>query len=935
MADINGDGGNNPLTGTAENDLIRGFAGDDTLDGLDGDDTLEAGTGRDRLSGGAGDDRIDSSAGDRASEGPGDVVTPGLGQDTVIGSSALWGDGGGIDLGYAGISGVGGITVASGPNGTGTAVSGDGSIDDTFSFVDFIFGSDEDDLLISHGVPGRFQGLEGLAGNDTLRGGADSYDAAVYLFSGGTRGIVADLNTGLVTDTFGDTDTLENIDEITGSDFNDEIAGDGSDNWLIGEGGDDIIFGRGGNDFLEDGSGDDSLSGGAGDDFFDNRGGADTFDGGTGRDEILTDLSDLPFDTFVVDLVAGTQGRQNSDLGRDTLIGIEDVTVRGTWNVSITGSNADNRLETGAGDDTLIGAGGRDRLQAGAGDDLIDASGGSTESQGHGDYIRPGLGSDTIVGHQGLFEAGENTDLSYADIEGVGGITLTITDGATGSGTVTAPGGVIDDTFTYMGYFEASQDGDLLIGSDSGDLEVFVPLGGADTIRGGDGYDGLNYQYEHEYFDGAGSGIVADFAAGTLIDTQGSTDVFSGIEEIRGSVFGDRIDAAGETRDLRLQGQEGNDTLRGGDGDDRLQGGDGTDTAIVGGNSADALATLDGTYIRIETAFGSDRFESIELFRFDDATLSADALFAGEVPGQQLSGTAGDDTLTGNAGGDRIEGGAGDDLLNGAGGDDGLLGQTGNDTLLGGFGDDNIAASDGNDSVEGEGGDDFVGGGEGDDFLGGGDGNDTLGGGFGDDTIAGDAGDDVAAGGAGNDDLSGGSGSDTMGASFGDDVVFGQDGDDSLGGGTGRDLIVGGDDSDSIGGGEGNDTVEGGAGDDFLAGGGRDDVVTGGSGDDAINGGAGNDVLSGDAGADVFIWTEGEAGAVDLVLDFEDGVDLLRLAGVENAPGSGLVGRVDALQIVDAEVNGTTVAELSYQGQTILLSGVDAANLGVEDFIFV
>ncbi|MFD2741466.1 Calx-beta domain-containing protein [Sulfitobacter aestuarii] len=298
-------------------------------------------------------------------------------------------------------------------------------------------------------------------------------------------------------------------------------------------------------------------------------------------------------------------------------------------------------------------------------------------------------------------------------------------------------------------------------------------------------------------------------------------------------------------------------------------------------------------------------------------------------------GTAGNDLITGGPLADLIEGGAGDDTLSGADGDDSVLGQVGHDSLLGGPGDDVISAFDGNDFVDGGAGNDMIGGGLGDDTLRGSEGNDTIGAGFGDDVIEGGDGHDVAAGGAGNDLLIGGLGNDTMGGSYGTDTLRGSAGDDSLGGGTGRDLIDGGAGHDAIGGGEGDDTIDGGAGHDFLAGGGRDDSIDGGSGNDTINGGAGNDTVSGGDGADLFVFNEFLDGDTDLILGFEDGLDSFRMIGVENAPGSGLAGYLDALDITETLVEGVAGVQLSYQGQTILVSGVSAAQLGLEDFTFL
>ncbi|ETW10815.1 putative calcium-binding protein [Roseivivax marinus] len=300
-----------------------------------------------------------------------------------------------------------------------------------------------------------------------------------------------------------------------------------------------------------------------------------------------------------------------------------------------------------------------------------------------------------------------------------------------------------------------------------------------------------------------------------------------------------------------------------------------------------------------------------------------------------LVGIDGDDSIDGLGGDDRLEGGAGNDTLNGGPGNDGLLGEDGDDELTGGPGKDNIAGSDGNDVISGGDDDDFLGGGLGNDTMEGNSGADTLGGGFGNDEVDGGDGDDVAAGGPGDDFLTGGQGNDTMGGSFGTDTVIGLGGDDSLGGGTGMDSLDGGAGDDLLGGGEGDDTVVGGTGNDFLAGGGRDDIVEGGAGNDTINGGDGDDTLEGGAGEDVFVWNVADPGAVDVIADFEDGLDSIRLTGIQNAPGSGLQGRVDALAIQDATLDGALGAELSYNGQTIFLSGVSASELSLADFDFL
>ncbi|MDU8912152.1 nidogen-like domain-containing protein [Aestuariicoccus sp. MJ-SS9] len=311
-------------------------------------------------------------------------------------------------------------------------------------------------------------------------------------------------------------------------------------------------------------------------------------------------------------------------------------------------------------------------------------------------------------------------------------------------------------------------------------------------------------------------------------------------------------------------------------------------------------------------------------------TPGPDALTGG-VLGDTIDGLAGQDTIVGRAGDDRLEGGDGRDLIDAGSGDDAVLGQGGDDTLLGGDGNDNIAASDGNDEAHGGAGDDLMGGGLGNDLMTGGAGRDFMGGGLGNDTVDGGDDGDVVNGGGGDDVLLGGAGNDTMGGSFNADSVEGGEGDDDMGGGLGQDTVLAGDGDDSVGGGEGNDSIEGGSGADFLAGGGRDDLIDGGSGADTINGGDGDDTMTGGGGEDVFVWNFFKDGDADVITDFADGVDSLRMVGVENAPGSGLQGKLAALNITDTAGG----AQIDYQGHIVLIEGVVAADLGLEDFTFL
>lgn len=312
-------------------------------------------------------------------------------------------------------------------------------------------------------------------------------------------------------------------------------------------------------------------------------------------------------------------------------------------------------------------------------------------------------------------------------------------------------------------------------------------------------------------------------------------------------------------------------------------------------------------------------------FSFTDVNGSTQINTTGAAPegGVNLAGTDGEDTLVGTADDDTLTGGAGNDVLAGAGG---------NDMMSGGAGDDNLAGSDGDDTVNGDDGNDMLGGGIGNDVMNGGIGADTIGGGQGDDMIMGGDDGDVAAGGAGNDSITGEGGDDTMGGSYGADTLEGGEGNDSLGGGFGQDELSGGAGDDAIGGGEGDDMVYGNAGNDFLAGGGRNDEIFGGTGEDTINGGAGDDIMTGGADADLFIFNNLVDGEADVILDFEDGTDMLRLRGVD---GQGMQGRFDALDISNTTYMGQSAAVVEYNGHTITLAGVSQSDLSVDDFMFI
>jgi Ca2+-binding RTX toxin-like protein len=200
-----------------------------------------------------------------------------------------------------------------------------------------------------------------------------------------------------------------------------------------------------------------------------------------------------------------------------------------------------------------------------------------------------------------------------------------------------------------------------------------------------------------------------------------------------------------------------------------------------------------------------------------------------------------------------VDMGAGSDFYNNNGGTTSgkVLGAAGNDTLQGGSEADHME---------------------------GGTNADLLIGRDGDDVLNGDSGTDTLLGGAGNDSLNGGDSDDTMNGNAGDDSLFGE---------AGNDVLVGQDGSDYMEGGDNNDTMDGGNGDDVLEGGSGNDILRGRAGEDDLGGGLGRDLLTGGQDADSFVFralAETVVGANrDQILDFEQGIDLIVVAGM--SPG--------------------------------------------------
>lgn len=197
------------------------------------------------------------------------------------------------------------------------------------------------------------------------------------------------------------------------------------------------------------------------------------------------------------------------------------------------------------------------------------------------------------------------------------------------------------------------------------------------------------------------------------------------------------------------------------------------------------------------------------------------------------------------------------------------------------------------------------------------DGVDHIFGHGGGDILFGDLGDDLLDGGQGDDDLRGGGGNDQMQ------------------GGAGADLLRGGTGLDNLSGGFGNDDLRGGGGVDALSGDRGNDQLVGEAGRDILFGGAGNDVYigggltaGGDGVRDVFVFKSiaNGGGGLDVIRDFEDGIDRIDLSE-SNYTAFGDV-------LADATGVGTTVI-INFDGGGVLrINNLQLGDLNPADFLF-
>ena len=857
ITSINGESGNDTITGTSSSNTISGGVGENVLYGGNSNDLflVTATSGEfDSIDGGGGNDTIEAIA-----------------NNTTIGA-------------YLGIKNIDTITAN---NFTGVYIQGY-STNDTLNFsattligITSIDGGAGNDTIT--GSSGN-DTISGGAGADTLTGGGGN-DTVSYASSGAVT-----INLNLTTAQVGNDaagDILSGFENVIGSNGNDTLIGDANNNTLTGGSGNDVLDGGDGNDvFLVSGSGQ----------------GYDTIDGGTGNNTIeamsngtvigissIANVENISANGFTGVSISGVSNTATTlNFSGDTLTGIASI-IGGTGNDTITGGIGSDTIYGGGGADTITGGGGNDTLTfasigAAVTVDLADSSQNAGFAQGEvlsgilnitgsggNDTLTGDANNNTIIGGNGndTMSGGDGNDVFIISGTGQGN---DIIDGGTGNDTIAAAanGTVISlisvanvENVTAVGYtgvtISGTANNDTLnfsgatftnitsIGGGAGNDIITGSVGddtisggtGADTIDGGGGNDTLTYATST-------AGVVVDLTAASQSGGDAQGDVLSRIVNLIGTNYNDTL--TGDANNNTLSGGAGNDTLNGGAGNDVLIGGNGTDL-MAGGTGNDTYYVDYAADVITENSGEGN----------DTVLTTANYVLPANVEALTFIGT-GNFTGTGNSGANTITGGSGNDTLDGGGGGDLDIGGGGTDTFVYGPGYGYLEISD------------AVATGSEASVL-------KLGAGINstDVTVSSDGENIFLADATAGDQIK----IDNMalGSQYGIGSIAFSGGTSwsaaqivaagTLQGTDGNDVLVGDAGDNSISGGDGDDTLSGGAGDDIL---------NGGAGNDTLNGGGGNDTLIGGGGTDTYVFAPGAGQTTIINADDNDadGDDAIR-----------------------------------------------------------
>ncbi|MEM7457842.1 MAG: CHRD domain-containing protein [Pseudomonadota bacterium] len=689
---LSGDAGANTLIGGAGDDVLAGRGGVDVIDGGDGNDTnsfdgigadvtadIAAGTADygmvsetftniENLTGSTGNDTLSGDAGaNTLSGGAGDDVLAGRGGTDII-------DGGeGIDTNS--FEGIGvGVTANIG---AGTASYG--TVNETFTNIENLRGSDNDDNLRGDGGANL---LEGGAGDDTLiwSGGEDTldggegFDTADYTTSSVPVAVQLDANgNGTVTREVGFSVEVVNAEVADDATFV-QAAVDGN-----------LYFNVHTSDFP---------------------GGEIRGQLSVSSDETVDGVRTIVLDASL-DAAQEPMDASDSDAtgtGQVTITVDADGNATYSSSLDISGISPSELITLGDGalsaihlhnapagsngpvlQDIVVDAGGETDGESGFTAEVVNA-----EVADDAAFVEAADAGNLYFNvHTADFPGGEirgqlDTVVSDETVDGVRTLVLSAEldaaqepmdasdSDATGTATVTI---VIDaeGNATY-----------------SSQLSV-AGITDEDLITLGDG--ALSAIHLHNAPAGVNGPVLQDF----IVDAGGTTTDFSVLQET--DVFAEDVEVDTLTSIERVILSENDDVVAPGAGSQTIEGGAGDDV-IAGGGGTDFLDGGEGN--------DTNSFEGIG--RNVDANLGTGTAFY-VTPGgatieegfsnfENLAGFTGDDRLTGDAGDNILDGGAGNDELNGGGGNDTLIGGAGDDVLAGGGGQDTLDGGEGIDTAD-------------------------------------------------------------------------------------------------------------------------------------------------------------------------------------------------------------------------------------------
>ncbi len=668
-------------------ETFRGGGGDDTIDGRSGNDAAEY---------------IDATAG----------IMVNLAAGTVDG--------------FAG--GVGNDTLFSVEDIRGSAFN------DVFDATGF------SGISINQGSKGTYNNFRGGAGDDWLIGNGDSqldyFDAP--------HGVTVDLTdrsfnatTGIVHGGVGvGDDKFSGVDRVRGTFFADTLIGGQVEYSAAGKA-----------EFFEGLSGDDFISGGSG---FDWARYIVTVGELTGIQKVnpITGLTQTV--GIYVDLAAGVVSGDALNFGTDTLRSVaiggslmDDIyDARGFGSTSVNGASPGiglNEFDGGAGNDYIIGNGSTRISYTGATSgvtvDMSVNNNGSgtvtgdlsvgTETFSGVSSIRGSAFNDTLTGYNNATGIQTFDGRGGADtMDGRGGfdrvtynqdntvthgITVTLTDTVTNSGTTHTLTGTIGNTnevgadllsniesVVGTNFADTLQVTGVTAASNFGAIE-FEGAGGNDNIIGvavAGSFTRISYSGAVGGVTVVFSSLISDPAGKGTADGDVTTighDTFTNVRDVVGGLYDDQITGRYTSSVVGLDAQ----TFQGGaSGDDILEGGSGNDT-LWGGDR--------------NTGNGTERFDGLTPAGFDDVDYASYAGADGAVTVTLATGSdgSGDGSAAGSAGGAtnvgtdilrNIEGAIGSNLGDTLNGGNNFFetfrGRGGNDTINGGGGLDNAEYTD-------------------------------------------------------------------------------------------------------------------------------------------------------------------------------------------------------------------------------------------------